>query len=196
MRFIVTLIFALSIRSCFAQNVIDIGLYGEHFQLGDRAQQSCGLMIHFPFAERFTLNYQAGFGPRQPNGLFVHAPAGAIGGGWLLANSNGGRWLSAFGLLMTVLPEGVGYYTTVGKFPTHVSINPLGVSYWYRRDPYYEKAKMSCNFMVRGKMLKTLGTWDIYLAPFAAATWIYAPSPGMEKWGVRAGVAIGLETDM
>ncbi len=80
MRFALTLIIALSIRCCYAQDVLDIGIYGEHFQLGDRAQQSYGLMIHFPFAERFTLNYQAGIGPRQPEGLFVHAPAGAIGG--------------------------------------------------------------------------------------------------------------------
>jgi hypothetical protein len=189
----VALLFAAT-ASAFAQDQIEGGLYAEHFQLGYRSQQQFGGILHIPFGDRFTANYQLGIGPSQQGGFFIHAPAGAVAGAFLLSNANGGELFNYLGVLMFVLPEGVGMYVTDNeRMRAHVSLNPLGFEYWHRNNPYEEIAKMSGNVVLRLKMHTNLPV-PTYIAPQIAGTWIYTPGQTRERFGFRAGVTMGYES--
>lgn len=200
----VAIILLLSIFSfrVSAQDHIEGGLYLEHYQLGYRSQQQIGGQLHIGFGDRFTFNWQAGIGPTAQGGFYFHAPAGLIGGIKLMNEQGQRPILQAFpafnniGLLLCVLPEGIGYYATEGKMRLHVSLNPLGFDYWYRGDPYFEHGRMSGSMVVRCRLMSNL-KWPIYLAPQIAATFIYRlPEDGtLERIGFCAGVTIGFSNE-
>jgi hypothetical protein len=182
-----------------AQDHIEGGLYLEHYQLGYRSQQQIGGQLHIGIGDRFTLNWQMGIGPAAEGGFYAHAPAGFIGGMKIMrvqSQYGQGNFLNYLGALLLVCPEGIGYYATEGKMRMHVSVNPLGFDYWYRRDPYFEHGRMSGSVVVRCRLMSNL-KWPIYLAPQIAASFIYRlPDDGtLDRIGFRAGVTIGFSNE-
>ena len=187
------LLFFFSTKFIFAQGKIEGGLYGEYFQLGDKGFQELGGMLHIPFAERFTINYQLTFGTSYNGGFFVHAPGGVVAYLWLSEHIPNFGGISYFTTLLCVVPEGVGYYLpTKGKLLTHLSINPLGVEYFYHGSVGEEWGKLGCSFVARCKMQTNLKI-PTYIAPQIAATYIYTPGRTTAPVGVRVGVTIGFE---
>ncbi len=177
------------------QGNMEGGLYAEYFQLGDRGFQDFGGIFHYPFKDRFTLNYQIGFGTSINGGFFFHAPGGVVAGIFLLdqipilSYGNIG-YLTA---LLCVVPEGVGYYLpTKGKIATHLSVNPLSVEYFYKSEPHEEWGKLSCSVVARFKMQTNLKI-PTYISPQIAGTMIYSPGHSTARYGIRAGVTIGFE---
>jgi hypothetical protein len=191
--------FLLLIAACFAFNIshaqdeLEGGVYAEHFQLGYRSQENFGGILHIPIGA-FTLNYQIGLGPKSGGGLYVHAPVGCVVGAWMLGNFSNFRFLTLLGALSIAVPEGVGVYLSEGdKISTHLSVNPLGFDYWYRRDEYEEIGRMSGSVVFRVKMRTNLD-FPAYIAPQLAATMIYrADRENFDQFGFRAGVTFGIE---
>lgn len=191
-RFLLFVCVLVPFLSAQAQGGIEGGFYAEHFQLGYRSQQSFGGILHYPISDRFTLNYQIGIGPAQGGGIYIHAPAVAVAGAFLLSQAADVRALGALGALALVIPEGVGMYVGNGKLKPHISINPLGCDYWHRRDPYEEFTKMSCSMIVRFKMRTNLSV-PVYVAPQIGGVFVYTPGELTERFGFRAGIAIGFD---
>ena len=191
----------LSFRTS-AQEWMEGGLYAEHYQLGYRSQQQYGGIFHLGLGERFTLNWQVGIGPAADGGFYFHAPAGLIGGYKLMREQNTRPilqvvpWVNNLGLLLCVLPEGVGYYATEGKMRLHVSLNPLGFDYWNRLDGSITHGRMVGTMMIRCRLMSNL-KFPIYIAPQIGASFIYRlPDDGtLERIGFRAGVTIGLSNE-
>lgn len=192
-RFLITILLLTGLlKNGFAQGNFEGGLYAEHYQLGYRAQLNFGIIVHAPLGDRFTLNYQIGLGPKLGGGLYVHAPVGAVAGAFLLANANDFDFLSTVGILTLLVPEGVGMYFGEGKMKMHASVNPLGFDYWHRRDPNYEEIpKVSGSLVFRVKM-NTGMEWPSFIAPQVAGTMIYTPGESTSRFGVRAGITIGI----
>lgn len=202
-RITLVLILSLFISRAYAQaDWIEGGLYVEHYQLGYRSQQQIGGILHIGLGERFTANYQIGIGPANEGGFYFHAPAGLVGGMKLMNEQNSNPIISSFplfnnlGFLLCLLPEGVGAYMTEGKMRVHVSVNPLGFDYWYRREPYFEHGRVSGSIVVRWRLMSNL-KWPVYIAPQVAGTIIYRlPDDGtLERFGFRAGVTIGFSNE-
>lgn len=194
-KFILTIFLSSSLAAfSFAQGGVEGGLYANYFQLGYRGQTSFGGQLHIPIGDVFTLNYRLSLGPSN-GGLYVHAPAGAVAGGWLISNFNESELLGAIGFLMFAVPEGVGgYIKSEGKFRPYVSLNPLGIEYWHKKDPYEEFAKMSCNATFRMKMTTGV-SWLHYIAPEVSATYIYTPGTLTERIGFHIGITFGYQSE-
>lgn len=176
----------------FSQGVVEGGVYANYFQLGYRGQTSFGGQLHIPVFDIFTLNYRVSLGPSN-GGLYVHAPAGAVAGGWLISNFDGNRFLGTMGFLMLLVPEGMGVYIKEGnKFNPYVSVNPLGFEYWHTKAPYEEFAKMSCNATFRLKMATGVN-WLHFIAPEISATYIYTPGALTSRLGFHAGITLGYQ---
>ena len=185
-----------------AQEWIEGGLYAEHYQLGYRSQQQIGGILHVGFMEHFTLNWQIGIGPANEGGFYFHAPAGLIGGMKIMHEQQQHPIISSMplfnniGFLLCLLPEGVGYYATEGKMRLHVSVNPFGFDYWYRRDPYFEHGRMCGSVVIRCRLMSSL-KFPVYLAPQISASFIYrTPEDGtLDRIGFRVGVTIGFSNE-
>ncbi len=201
-RIILFLFFASIIFRLSAQSHFEGGLYLEHYQLGYKSQQQIGGQLMMGLGDRFTLNWQIGIGPAAGGGFYFHAPAGLIGGVKLMNQQRNNPWFNAMpylnnlGILLCAMPEGIGYYATEGKLRMHVSLNPFGFDYWYRRDPFFEHGRMSGSMVVRCRLMSNL-KWPIYIAPQIAATFIYrVPEDGtLDRIGFRAGVTIGFTNE-
>lgn len=181
---------------------IEGGIYAEHYQLGLRGQQQFGGQLFIGLGDRFTLNWQIGIGPTSEGGFYFHAPAGLIGG-YKFMREQGSRpfinslpWANNLGLLLCAVPEGVGYYATEGKMRLHVSLNPLGFDYWYRREPYFEHGRMVGSMMIRCRLMPDL-KFPVYIAPQVGASFIYRPPADgtLDRIGFRAGVTIGFTNE-
>ncbi|HTL83514.1 MAG TPA: hypothetical protein VL651_17480 [Bacteroidia bacterium] len=173
------------------QGKLEGGFYAEYYQLGNNGQEQFGGILHIPIGDRFTLNYQLGIGPRIGGGFYVHSPPGVIVAGWLLINSGNLGAFDYLGFLSIAIPQGVGMYFGKGKIISHFSIDPLSVDYWRKSFPEEEKWKLGCNFTYRAKMISDL-KYPIYMAPQVTVTYLYLPG-SLSPFGVRAGIAIGLE---
>jgi hypothetical protein len=176
---------------------VEGGFYAEYFQLGDRSFNNFGGILHLPIGDRWTLNYHIGFGTSLNRGIFVHATAGTVSGIWVLNEMQGtGIRVGYLSFLLCIVPEGVGYYlpnkSEHPKFLTHISVNPLGVEYFYNNRTHEEWGKMSCDVVARFKMQTSL-KFPGYLAPHIAATWIYTPGATTSQFGLKAGITIGFE---
>ncbi len=180
--------------TAFSQGEIEGGFYGGNFQLGDRGFNEFGAILHVPVGDAVTLNYHFGFGTSLNSGVYVHSTAGMIGGLWILSKLGGsGLEVGHLAFLMCIVPEGVGVYLpSKGNFKTHLSINPLGVEYFYRGATGEEWGKMSCDFVARFKLSTSLKL-PVYFAPQVAATVIYTPGETTSRYGFKAGVTIGFE---
>ncbi len=181
--------------SLFSQGKVEGGFYAEYFQLGDRSFNDFGGMLHIPIGDVGTINYHLGIGTSLNGGIFVHAPGGMVAGFWIL-NKLGGSGLRVgyISFLLCLVPEGAGIYLpTKGKIATHISVNPLGVEYFYNGNTGEEWGKLGCDVVARFKIHSSL-KWPIYFAPQVATTVIYTPGQTTSKFGFKAGITIGFES--
>jgi hypothetical protein len=177
-----------------SQGKLEGGLYAGYFQLGYRGFNDFGGMLHVPVGDNVTLNYHLGFGSSINSGLYIHAPGGLVGGLWVLDEFRGAGRIGYLALLCCLVPEGVGYYfPPVGKFTPHVSINPLGVEYFYRKKTGEEWGKMSCDVVVRFKMKTSFQKSGLYFAPQITGTYIYTPGQTTSRLGFKAGFTLGFQ---
>jgi hypothetical protein len=190
-RKICTLIVGLILSlTGIAQDGVEGGVYANYFQLGYRGQSSFGGQLHLPFGGIFTANYRVSIGPSN-KGLYLHAPAGMVAGAYLLSQAGSSDFLSTLGILLFVVPEGVGVYIKdEGKIRPHLSVNPLGFEYWHRKTPFDENAKMSGNICLRLKIESGVDWFD-FVAPEVGGTWIYTPGQTTARYGFHAGLTIG-----
>ncbi|MCU0435485.1 MAG: hypothetical protein MUC87_18650 [Bacteroidia bacterium] len=184
----------VSLSALRAQGTMEGGVFAEQSFFGSRVQQMYGLSFYLPVRNKFTLNWNLGIGPQTKGGIYAHAPAGLVTGVWLLSQFGGvdRRVMNAAGVLLAVLPEGVGLYLNEeGRFRHHLSFNLLGMDYWYRQNPYNEVGKLSATIQYR---LKALLREDLnfFISPTAGVTMIYNPENRISRWGIRLGVCIGL----
>lgn len=192
-KFILAFLLSVSPAPVFSQGVIEGGVYANYFQLGYRGQPSFGAQLHIPLGDIFTVNYRVSLGPSN-GGLYLHVPAGMVAGGWLVSESNGAEYIQVISFLLVAVPEGAGVYIpSKGKLRPYVSLNPLGIEYWHRREPYDEAMKMSCNASFRLKM-ETGQNWLHYVAPEISATYIYTPGALTSRLGFHVGVTFGYQT--
>lgn len=180
--------------TAFSQGKLEGGFYAGYFQLGDRGFSDFGGMLHVPVGDVATLNYHLGVGSSINGGVYVHSPAGMIGGMWILSKLGGsGLRVGYLSLLLCIIPEGVGaYLPSKGNFKTHISINPLSVEYFYRGESPEEWGKMSCDVVARFKLNSTLKL-PMYFAPQVAGTVIYTPGETTSRFGIKAGFTIGFQ---
>jgi hypothetical protein len=185
-------LFSISLSS---QGKLEGGLYAGYFQLGYRGFNDFGGILHVPIGDNTTLNYHLGAGSSLNSGIYVHAPGGLVAGLWVLDRlGNGGNRVGYLALLCCLVPEGVGYYfPTKGKFQPHISINPLGVEYFYRSRTGEEWGKMSCDIVGRIKMKTSFKKSGLYFAPQIAATYIYTPGATTSRLGFKAGFTLGFQ---
>ena len=178
-----------------SQGKFEGGLYAGYFQLGERGFNDFGGILHVPIGDRVTLNYHIGFGTSLNSGLYIHSPAGLVGGLWVLNELGGsGLRIGYISLLCCLVPEGVGFYLPAkGNISPHISINPLGVEYFYRRATGEEWGKMSCDVVARFKMHTTFKKSGLYFAPQVAGTIIYTPGQTTSRFGLKAGITLGFE---
>ncbi|GAB4150010.1 MAG: hypothetical protein Fur0041_22880 [Bacteroidia bacterium] len=200
-KYLVAFLFFLSfgfhsLKAQMTSPSVELGFYTEYFQIGYRAQQQFGFIFHYRLNDRFTLNWQAGIGPSTVGGFYVHAPVGAAVGGWIIQNSGLGSWWKGIGVLTMLIPEGVGMYVSEGKFPVHISVNPLGLDYWYRNNPYQELGKMSGSVMCRMVYRKKIKETNYYFAPQAGGSLLYNPENKIDRLGLKIGVTIGFSGDL
>jgi hypothetical protein len=184
------LLFTCAVR---AQGGIEGGFHAEQSFFGNRLQQSYGFNLYLPVGDIFTVNWQLGIGPRTNGGFYTHTPAGAVAGVWMLSQFGGvnRRFWNVTGLLLAILPEGMGVYAnSEGRFRHHFSLNPLGMDYWYRKSPYDELGKLSGTIQYRLKVIPR-EDWNFFISPTIATTLIYNPENGIEQWGFRVGLSIG-----
>jgi hypothetical protein len=175
-------------------NGFDIGIIADHRQFSDQYMQSFGLNAYINF-DRLTINYQLSIGPASRGGFYVHAPAGAALGGFLLSkvdsNNFGYRILGIAGIISMVVPEGIGYYLSENdKFSTQLIANPLGYEYWKRKNPYEEDWALSGTFLFRFKYF-VLPQYHVFIAPEIGPSWIYKNG----DIGLKFGVAMGIHPD-
>ncbi|HEU4718857.1 MAG TPA: hypothetical protein VFU15_13530 [Bacteroidia bacterium] len=185
--------FFIFVSNLEAQGNIEGGLYTEYSQFGYYGQFAAGGVLYIPWKDRFTLNYEACIGRQNNRGFYAHAPAGALSGAYLIGQASGVTFLNYLGVLLFLVPEGVGMYVTEGKISTHISVNPLGFDYWYKRDPYDETGCLSGSIVFRLKMPLQGYSWPLFVAPQVAVTWLYGNSDPVGNPGLRAGVCIGFD---
>lgn len=193
-KLLLTLLFILPSFSLLrAQGGIEAGFHAEQSFFGNRLQQSFGFNLYLPVGDIFTVNWQLGIGPRTNGGFYAHAPAGAVAGVWMISQFGGvdRRFWNAAGVLLAILPEGMGVYANdEGRFRHHFSLNPLGMDYWYRKNPYDELGKLSGTIQYRLKFVPK-EDMNFFISPTVATTLIYNPENRIDQWGLRVGLTIG-----
>jgi hypothetical protein len=182
--------FSLSLK---AQGGIELGVHAEQSFFGNRQQQSYGFNLYLPVGDIFTVDWQLGIGPRTKGGFYSHTPGGIVPGAFILSQFGGveRRFWNVTGLLLMILPEGMGVYANQeGRFRHHFAIHPLGFDYWYRRNPYDEVGKLTGTIQYRLKVVPNEER-GLFISPTVGAAMVYNPDSRIDRWGLRVGITIG-----
>lgn len=127
------------------------------------ALKPLGIQLFLNIGKRLSLDYQVG-GTRYVNSVYgnLHLPAGMGYGSMLL------RDRKPYGVLLFLIPEGVGYYFKEDHSGVHVSVRPFGMEYFHKLrsdEETYEQTASLCiryRYVAGTKGLAACG----YVTPF------------------------------
>jgi hypothetical protein len=140
-RLVVIFIFFTTILPCQNFHKTSITVLGEYGNSFDKQQFSGGFQLEVCVSENpiITLNYKYLFGGSNKSEFYMHTPAGAAIGGWLLANLGGADidLINGLGILLLMVPEGITLYPlTNEKRAFGIFASPLCVDYWNKSGDY------------------------------------------------------------
>jgi len=194
-KYLAILCFLLNSAYCKSQENTSIAVIGEYSENFRWSNYSGGIAVEIPIEDYLSVNYKFTIGGNSDKAFYVHSPAGAAVGSFVLSafGGNNANFFNGLGAVLFAIPEGLTFYPNPdSKARIGIYLSPLGVDYWKKRNNY-EYFRFSGE--TGGKLRYALGDGKVDLMAYGGIRYIYNKKSIVEPLFLNAGIGVCFNMD-